>query len=376
MKTQIRHLVAGALYPTKSYLLPSVCERLGMEAGTPEEAYSSKRSYVMKRLEKLSDESVFKIAKQVVEDNPNDELQAAIEAIGRDGRLISDITRQHLLRALNEFDLGGHLSFVELLTTHWPEINRMASYRDPFESFVSDIQRHCIDHNDWSNSDVIDKVGFLTCSQAKLFKFLEDVLYPSRRDQSDQQAIAAKLNPILERDGFSLVPSGQVSGYSTYAVKHIGAGGRPADDMISQELMSFDETGVHQSWDKALSRRSSDPEGAITAAKTLLETVCKHILDESQVVYSDKDDLPKLYNLSAETLNLAPSQHTEVLFKTILGNCQSVVGTLSSLRNKLGDSHGQGKRYVRPLPRHAELAVNLAGTVAMFLIATWKARQP
>jgi hypothetical protein len=72
-----------------------------------------------------------------------------------------------------------------------------------------------------------------------------------------------------------------------------------------------------------------------------------------------------------QELNLASSQHTEPLFKSILGNCQAVVGHLSSLRNKLGDSHGQGKGFVRPKARHAELAVNLAGTVATFLISTW-----
>lgn len=346
-----------------------------MAPGTTDEAHSSKRSYVMARLENLSDEAVFKIAKQVVDDHPDDELQAAIENIDGNGKLVSDLTRQHLLRALDSYDLGGHRDLVELLTTHWPTITTMSSYHDPFDSFISDIQRHCVKHNDWPNSHVLEKVGFLSCSQAKLFTFIEDVMYPTRREEPEQREIANKLNPILERDGYSLVHSGNVSGYPTYKVSEIGSVGRPADVMISQELMSFDETGVHQSWDKALSRRSTDPEGAITAAKTLLETVCKHILDEQNLPYSDKDDLPKLYNLAAESLNLAPSQHTEVLFKTILGNCQSIVGTLSSLRNKLGDSHGQGKRYVRPLPRHAELAVNLAGTTAMFLISTWKARQ-
>ena len=32
-----------------------------------------------------------------------------------------------------------------------------------------------------------------------------------------------------------------------------------------------------------LQRRFDDPDGAITAARTLLETVCKHILDLSEI---------------------------------------------------------------------------------------------
>ncbi len=154
------------------------------------------------------------------------------------------------------------------------------------------------------------------------------------------------------------------------------SGARPPDDLISETLISFDEGGVHRAWEKALERRVSDPEGAITAAKTLLETVCKHIVDEAGGTYGDNDDLPALYGTAAEHLNLAPSLHSEKVFKSILGNCQSVVGNLAGLRNKLGDSHGQGKRHVKPLARHAELAVNLAGSMATFLVATWNTRRP
>jgi hypothetical protein len=84
---------------------------------------------------------------------------------------------------------------------------------------------------------------------------------------------------------------------------------------------------------------SADPEGAITAAKTLLETACKHIIDEAGGSYGENDDLPKSYNTVAKRLNLAPGQHTEMVFKRVLGNRHFVVGDLASLRNRLGDSH-------------------------------------
>lgn len=96
----------------------------------------------------------------------------------------------------------------------------------------------------------------------------------------------------------------------------------PADQLISSALEAFDEEWVHAAWTKASDRRKADPEGAITSARTLLETVCKHVIDEADGSYGDKDDLPKLYLLAAEKLNLAPSQHSEQVFKAILGNCQ------------------------------------------------------
>jgi hypothetical protein len=150
----------------------------------------------------------------------------------------------------------------------------------------------------------------------------------------------------------------------------------PADNVVSDVLKSFDSVGVHVVWNKALERRHTDPDGAITSARTLLETVCKHVLDETGGAYTDKDDLPALYRAVATTLNIAPSQQTEEAFKRILGGATSVVEGLGSLRNKIGDAHGKGKAAVRPGPRHAQLAVNLAGAMATFLVETWRDRTP
>jgi hypothetical protein len=149
-------------------------------------------------------------------------------------------------------------------------------------------------------------------------------------------------------------------------------GEAPAVAAISAELLDFSEGGVQDTWRKALERMTSDPEGAITLARSLLESVLKHILDERKVAYNDKADLPELYRLVAKELNLAPDQHTEDTFKRILGGITSVVNELGSLRNRLGDAHGKGKGSVKPAPRHAELAVNLAGSIALFLVETAK----
>jgi hypothetical protein len=111
------------------------------------------------------------------------------------------------------------------------------------------------------------------------------------------------------------------------------------------------------------------------AARTLLETVCKHILEKTGAGYSDKDDLPTLYRATAAQLNIAPSQHTEDIFKQILGGITSVVAGLGALRNRISDSHGQGPKPVRPLPRHAQLGVNLSGALATYLIETWIAKE-
>jgi hypothetical protein len=131
---------------------------------------------------------------------------------------------------------------------------------------------------------------------------------------------------------------------------------------------------VKHAWQAASTRVESDPEGAMTAARTLVETVCKHLLDSLGATYGDSDDLPGLYRLVAQSMNLAPSQHTVQVFKQILGGCTAVVEGLGAVRNRLGDAHGKGRMAVRPQPRHAELVVNLALSMSLFLVRTWEAR--
>ncbi len=150
----------------------------------------------------------------------------------------------------------------------------------------------------------------------------------------------------------------------------------PSDGPITTIVQSVNSDYVLDVWHKALDRRASDPEGAITSARTLLESVCKFILDSAEISYEDNFDLPKLYALTAKQLNLSPSQHTEQLFKKILGGCQTVVEGIGAIRNQHSDAHGKGESSVRPAPRHAELAVNLAGATATFLLQTWEARLP
>lgn len=147
----------------------------------------------------------------------------------------------------------------------------------------------------------------------------------------------------------------------------------PGDKVASDALETFDLDGVHAVWDKAIVRRNTDPEGAITVARTLLETVIKRILDECGETYSEKDDLPKLYAGAAKLLNLAPNQHTEEPIKAILGGAMNLVNGIGTLRNRLSDSHGRGGKVpVRPSPRHASLAVNTAGAIATFLVETYQ----
>jgi hypothetical protein len=180
--------------------------------------------------------------------------------------------------------------------------------------------------------------------------------------------------PFIKNEAASYAERRQIiSGAFTKLMDSLeGFGHAPADGITSLTLEKFDAEGVHSVWMKALERRRTDPEGVITLARTLLETVTKRIIEESGESFSEKDDLPKLYFKAAELLKLAPSQHAEDAIKSILGGATQIVHGLGTLRNRLSDAHGRGSRLpVKATARHANLAVNTAGAISTFLVETF-----
>ena len=123
-----------------------------------------------------------------------------------------------------------------------------------------------------------------------------------------------------------------------------------------------------------LTAADMDPEDVITSARAVVESTCKSILEELQIPYEDKWGLGRLYRETAQALQLSPSGYHEKVFKQILSGMFSVMHGLAEVRNAFGDAHGKGKRPVRATPRHARLAVNAAGTLAVFLLETLEAR--
>lgn len=129
----------------------------------------------------------------------------------------------------------------------------------------------------------------------------------------------------------------------------------PADDLVTLAATRLNAESVREAWSRALDRRDSHPDGAITSARTLLESTLKTILDDRQLPYKTDADLPDLYKAVSKELNLSAAAHTEQAFKQILGGCHSVVVGLGSLRNKAGDAHGSRARALSPgsTARHA-----------------------
>lgn len=159
------------------------------------------------------------------------------------------------------------------------------------------------------------------------------------------------------------------------AVLH-GAFATVGCDRGLMQILEVCESGeVRECWQKAVERVSRDPEGAITAARSLVEAGCKHVLEE----YGEKTDthmeLPKLYRTAAALLKLDASIAVDESLRRVLQASATVVYGLASLRNKLSDAHGKGRHSAKPAKRHAELIVMIAGAMTGFLLATLDAQR-
>lgn len=371
----LRQEIASAISDFSANDVPSLCGRLGLAEGDREESFKSKFKYAHRRLIDLPASDLVGIAERVLEEVDSFALSEATGRL-RDSvaSAITELTRRRILALFDSGPLATELEHMEFLNRVLPlkQMRSLHGYAD--RSLEDDVFQATVRNDDWTNRELLTNVGLLACSQSRFFRFLEEVTSPLAQTSGVQARLVKEINEQLRHDGYRLDVVRLLSGSPVYSVRAWGIGS-PSDVGITAALAQFDPETVQPRWTQALERRDTDAEGAITLSRTLLEDVCKWILHEAQETWEEKDDLPVLYRKLAKVLKLAPDDHTEAVFKAILGSCQNIVESLGSLRNRISDAHSPGPKRVKPAARHAQLAVNLSGTMATFLVSTWQARK-
>ncbi|TYB89573.1 abortive infection family protein [Oceaniovalibus sp. ACAM 378] len=367
----LRTELASEIANFKAYDVPAICVRIGLSEGSEEEAFQSKHKYAQKRIAAQSADELLKSARLLHAEQGGYALGEVLAKLDDlKGRPITKLTRRRLIKLFDGQPLATEVEQMDFIRSVWPIEDMPVGNGIQYDNLESFLVQHTLRNDDLTQQELMEYLGLLECSTSRLFRFLEAVTSAEYQAVKRQSELAKAIDQLLRHDGYALVKSGTISGSPLFKVRHI-PDGSPSDNEISIAIKNFETSQVSPRWQAALESRSSNPERSITLARTLLEDVCKWILHEAGDGWDEADDLPALYKKTAKVLNLAPDDHTEQIFKQILGSCQSVVSALGALRNKLGDAHSIGPKRVRPAARHAELAVNLAGTMSTFLIATW-----
>lgn len=225
LRDRIAEAVAGAV---KAYDVPQVCVELGLSGGDQSDAFRSKRLYVKSRLQSIRDEpTLLRIAEEVTKQFDVPSLADALSEVTTHGHhRVSELTRREVLKAMNPLEpLFGELDLVKSLDVIAPPWHRPSNIGIAFDDTLQDdVQQHYVRNPDWSNFDLLEECGALSCAQARFFALIERVLDPIARDAEEQAALARTLDELLKADAFGAVVVTQISGRAVYGVRRRNAG--------------------------------------------------------------------------------------------------------------------------------------------------------
>jgi hypothetical protein len=129
---------------------------------------------------------------------------------------------------------------------------------------------------------------------------------------------------------------------------------------------------IASEWRAAQVKAIAEPETAIRMACVLIESVCKHILDDGAKSYAPKADLGTLFKITRSVLRLDPGGSSDSSERNICSGLITCVQNVGAFRNAISDAHGKGAHRPAVTTSDAKFAVNGAGVVVTFLLERWR----
>jgi len=187
------------------------------------------------------------------------------------------------------------------------------------------------------------------------------------RYDSRPKKIADAIDVAERRDGDDRVLRAAVDefGLGDLLATYVSPG---LPELIEELVQHPDWSNVQRALASAAAQVHTDPAGAITASRTAIESVCKHICDERGIVYKNSDDMSALYKKTVQALSISPGQRDDAAIRQILQGAVTVVAGIAALRNAFGDAHGKGKGVPDTPGAYGMLAVNMAAGVTRLLL--------
>ena len=218
-------------------------------------------------------------------------------------------------------------------------------------------------------------------AEARLLRVYDEMLQASRNSSqpSGQQLHSGgeKLAYLIRRDGYEIDPDGRIAprhlelkaDSSTAASVSFEGYGRVRDPEVLREHA--------RRMQGALGR--ADPADAVLAAREMVESTCKLILDDYGERPPRNANLGQLYKQAAGVLELDPAavegdDEASRAARQVLQGLVSVAAGMGELRTRIGRGHGHA-RTSPARQRHAELTTSCAAAVTLFLLDTWHERR-
>lgn len=169
-----------------------------------------------------------------------------------------------------------------------------------------------------------------------------------------------KVTATLAGAGLQYLPGGVIAG-------SLAAPTRTLQTFIKERNVR----ALSEEFERAANKADKEPREAVSAAANILESLCKHYIEEQGLVMPSKQVLGELWTVVRKDLGFDPSQVADDDLRGILGGLIQVVQGLAAFRTHASSAHGAGPKSYRLQPRHSRLAVHAAHTVALFMLESW-----
>lgn len=205
--------------------LPNICLRYGLDIGDTLEASKNKNIYIKKRLESKNQLFLLDLARRLLDDYylKADFLKNVLYKVTYNGLYtISELTRKNIMDTLySKGNIEGKLELTDFLNRIW-NLEQMSSTDHRFNNALGDIWQHMINNSDWDEVFLYeDYLKLLTSSDQIFISFLETVVHPIVRNQSEIDEYIKFLDSHLIKDGYHFISSDTISGYTIYKIKKV-----------------------------------------------------------------------------------------------------------------------------------------------------------
>ncbi len=123
---------------------------------------------------------------------------------------------------------------------------------------------------------------------------------------------------------------------------------------------------AHESAIKAMNHIRTEPDAAITSARSALEALLKFVAHQEGIELAPSASIGQMMAACRQPLVL------DGMFMDLARAVTSVVNAVFQLRNALGDSHGRAPGDRRATPSEARLVVMSSVALAVFLLERWE----
>lgn len=195
-------------------------------------------------------------------------------------------------------------------------------------------------------------------------EFLGRVIQPYMDNYSNDQDYGHKrIVKALELNGFIYHLNGIIT----------KAGVTAANRDLVQFFKKGDFKSIEKEFERALDNIATDPYASVTAASSIIESLCKTILESNDAALPNKQTIQNLWRETKNFLSLNPNRLLSDDKNRVVVGLSSIVDGIGAFRTHGGSAHGRGIAPPKVSATEARLAVNASHTLVSYVVETWHA---